>query len=493
MANYFAGADNPDNECPYCKMGMKYRWNGHHYFHSYDEKTRPVHFQGIDHLTFLGNDIQVNQQEVQAANIKIHAFFQHSGIDPKNESQVDLGVALAKLYKYRIYEPTKISDVIEMMMRHAKSGNFIEELKIMKKYPGIVNFIPANRAWGLIHQAALSNNYQVVETIIHNPKCDPFLRTKLAREGKVTPSSTADEIAKDEKVKEIIKEHQEVKRIEIKERSRETFVTIDSEKDIQVMPILLMIICFKGVMYPNSLQSKESMIYSNLMLDIFTFINTGDRWQRARREISLQLQSLDISDACFFATGKENCDIISEVIETKSEFYSRVIQLYSRECYSKTSDYSNKFYTALNFSLLTHGCSKDSFVTGEDLGLAAYGALLNSILMYWRNLVPTNEPTYRGIKLTEEQIDKYKVGETMTWLCFSSSSFDKSEAAKFGSVTFIFDNSHLTKYAAKSIKQMSKFKSEEEYLYPSGAKFRITNIQKKKGEKPTIWISLEDY
>ena len=166
--------------------------------------------------------------------------------------------------------------------------------------------------------------------------------------------------------------------------------------------------------------------------------------------------------------------------------------VYSRECHSKASNYSNKFYTALNFSLLTHGC-KASFVTGEDLGLAAYGALLNSILMYWGNLVPTNEPTYRGMNLTEEQIDKYIVGRTMTWLCFSSSSLYQSVVEGFGSVTFIFDNSLLTKYAAKCIKHMSKFENEQEYLYPSGAKFRITNVQKKKGGKSTIWISLEDY
>ena len=114
------------------------------------------------------------------------------------------------------------------------------------------------------------------------------------------------------------------------------------------------------------------------------------------------------------------------------------------------SDYDNKFYTALNFSLLTHGC-KASFVTGEDLALAAYGALLNSILMYWGNLVPTNEPTYRGMYLSETEIDKYKVGLAITWLSFSSSSLDRSTAKMFSSVTFMIDNSQQTKYAGKRI------------------------------------------
>ena len=143
------------------------------------------------------------------------------------------------------------------------------------------------------------------------------MRTKLARDGKVAPSSTADEIAEDVKAKEIIRKHQEVKRKELEKRSLETLVTIDSEKDIQIESILLMLNCFENVLYPGTLQSKESLLYSNLMLDIFTFINTGGNWKRARKEISLQLQSLDISDACFLSTGKEDGDIMNEVIETK--------------------------------------------------------------------------------------------------------------------------------------------------------------------------------
>ena len=136
------------------------------------------------------------------------------------------------------------------------------------------------------------------------------------------------------------------------------------------------------------------------MLEIFTFINSGDNWKRARKEISLQLQSLNITHACFLATGREDGDIMGDVGETKSAFFSRVIHLYTSLCTCSNSDYSPRFYTALNFSLLTHGC-KASFVTGEDLALAAYGALLNSILMYWRNLVPTNEPTYRVSTILE--------------------------------------------------------------------------------------------
>ena len=63
------------------------------------------------------------------------------------------------------------------------------------------------------------------------------------------------------------------------------------------------------------------------MYDIFHFINTGNTWQRARREVSLQLQSIDIYAATFLATGQPRGNILEEVYETKDDFYSRVINL----------------------------------------------------------------------------------------------------------------------------------------------------------------------
>ena len=42
-----------------------------------------------------------------------------------------------------------------------------------------------------------------------------------------------------------------------------------------------------------------------------------------------------------------------------------------------------------------------------------------------------------------------------------------------GNCMLIFDNSQASKYAAKGIRKHSHFKSEEEYLYPSGVRFRI--------------------
>ena len=138
-----------------------------------------------------------------------------------------------------------------------------------------------------------------------------------------------------------------------------------------------------------------------------------------------------------------------------------------------------------------HGCN-NSFVSGEDLALAAYGILLNSIIMYWALISPTKGLTFRKMDMPVGDMYSYRIGQTFTWLCFTSSSVDLSKANMFqGNCMLIFDNSQASKYAAKGIRKHSHFKSEEEYLYPSGVRFRIIG----KNKTPlltTFRILLED-
>ena len=220
------------------------------------------------------------------------------------------------------------------MIEFAKMGDFHKALRVLNEYPCIVNYILANRAWGIIHQAAYFNDYETMEIILNNPKCDPFLRTKRTLDGVVVAGSTADVIAMDEKVKELIIQHQNMKRVQLEKRTRETLLTVQSEEEIKIDSILMVLNCFENVLHPKSVQCRESLIFSNLMLEIFTFINSGDNWKRARKEISLQLQSLNITHACFLATGREDGDIMGNVGETKSAFFSRVIHLYTSLCIS---------------------------------------------------------------------------------------------------------------------------------------------------------------
>ena len=139
-------------------------------------------------------------------------FFKDTIYDPKKELTFDFVISLVKIQQYRIRQPLKVSDEVNQMIKYAKMGDFQRALEIMSEYPCIlVNYIPANRAWGIIHQAAYFNDYETMEIILNNPKSDPFLRTKRTLDGVVADESTADVIAMDEKVEELITEHQKVK------------------------------------------------------------------------------------------------------------------------------------------------------------------------------------------------------------------------------------------------------------------------------------------
>ena len=484
-----------NNDCFYCWLGRKVGWKYFNVFHTHDFDNALQHQAtvDIDPLTYLGNDVMVNAEEIEAANMSIHNFFEGTGIDPKARLAFDLVIILAKLNKFRIQKPFNISEETEKMINLAKIGNFDGAFKILDKTPVIVNYIPPDRAWGLLHQAAYFNNYSAVRKILTNPKCDPLLRTKQSKDGSI--SLTAYDIAKRGDVKDAIKQLQDIRRELLKDSYIPTLVSVESEVDIEVDSIILVLNCFESVLHPQTLDSKRSLIYSNLMFDIFHFINAGNNWKRARREVSLQLQSIDIYAATFLATGRSQGNIMDEAYETKDEFYSRVIHLYTQQCSIKLlydENGKSTFYSALNRSLRRHGCNS-SFVSGEDLALAAYGVLLNSIIMYWAVISPTRALTYRKMDIPFDDIHSYKLGQTFTWLCFTSTSADKSKADKFeGNCMLIFDNSQTSKYAAKGIRKHSNYRSEDEYLYPSGVRFRIIG----KDQTPNLTMFrmvLEDY
>ena len=501
MGNYHPCLEKkPNNNCA---LGEKWGCEGGNVFHTHDDTTPKLFTDTHDEdnkqfqkqkdeiLKLLGEDMQVQKEEMEKAN-EYFDFIAGSDLD------FVIALKLASMNKYRIYKPLNISDDIQTMLKHAKMGDFDTAIRILERHHGtsIANCIPPNRTWGLLHQAAYFNDFKAAKKILENPKCDPYLRTKINGDGDAEFGSTADTIATDENVINIIMEHQRIRSEALAKTSKPDLVSIDSEKDIEVESILLMINTFENVFVPKTLSSKHDMIYSNLMLNVFNFINTGNNWERARIEVSLQLQSVNVYDAIFLATGKEKANISDQVFEKKRDFFSRVIGLYTKECRMRGAGHSDRsasktFYSALNYSLLKKGCAH-SFVSGEDLALAAYGVLLNAILMYWTNLIPTNAPTYRGMYLSAEQIACYKVGQTLTWLCFSSTSLNPKVGKKFGNTEFICDNSHMTKYACKGIKELSEFSSEEEYLYPSGARFRITKIERTQtGTK--LFITFEDY
>ena len=148
----------------------------------------------------LEQDIAVTFEEMIAAKSSIRTFFHKISFDMDHYA-----IQLVRLNKLRIHDRLNIVKETENMIHNAKEGNFTKALCILRRYPFIVNCIPTNSNWGLIHYAAFSNKFNVVKIILDNPKCDPSLCTVDVRDGTLQGNSyTAYDIAQDERVKALI-------------------------------------------------------------------------------------------------------------------------------------------------------------------------------------------------------------------------------------------------------------------------------------------------
>jgi hypothetical protein len=84
---------------------------------------------------------------------------------------------------------------------------------------------------------------------------------------------------------------------------------------------------------------------------------------------------------------------------------------------------------------------------------------------------------YRGIHLDDDMLEKCRqsIGEWKCWYQFSSTSKNRSIAEKFGNTLFII-NVQL-KLGGLSIRDYSKYATEEEVLLPAGAQIRVDKVE----------------
>ena len=444
-------------------------------------------------------EIVLTLQDIQNSQNTLNTLFGNVNLTPNAVLGPHSTTDLAYLKKVRVSQ--SYENVIMVMFAAAKEGNWNHVFKILTKDSLIINCIPCGRAWGVLHQAAWNGNLSVVMNLIAFKSCDPFLKTKQERGDKYGPGKTADKLTDNADIRQAIVEAQERKRKEREALQDKSFISVGYEKDLKIDSLFLALASFQHVLYPEQISTKDSLLYSTLMQESFEFINLESRWELARKEVALQLQTIDIATANFLATGDEKGDIFEPKLERKEDFFKRVIHIYTKNNNIESEDslYDHKpFYSALNKSLRMQG-GRVKTALGEDLALAAYGILLNSVIMFWNELIPTQVMTYRGLDLPLSVIEEYKVGKSFTWLCFTSSSVKKEATKWFGAkggtnVKCIFHilNENVGKYSSKGISKISKYQSEEEYLYPSGVKFRVVNSEYDSG-MANLTIIREDY
>lgn len=369
---------------------------------------------------------------------------------------------------------------VKQLLEAAKFGRWNEVWGIlgtpdkpMKQY--LLNCIPEERRWGVLHQAVYFNNKDVLKTLLRFKSCDSSIRTKdgICEKGECgwkTPLEIAEQFGHSDMTTLLQNTPCPLSNQEIP--TFHTFGSAAGNEKLQLFKITLA--AYKETFYPFPIQPLKPM--SLVMTDIFSYIDSGENWKKVRDRICQSLFCM-----CQEATG--NLDQAT----TKLEFYSALIGGYTNE--------DIRLYDHLNTSLRRQHCA-NYLPSAEDLAVGPYVLMYNLLLLNWKELKKEPSKTYRKMLISDEDISKYKKGVKFSWLSFVSSTTRYENAVPFPtvapsggqSILFIIDNTVNSSWQPRNIEKYATF-NENERVYPAGAGFVVTNLQV-KDDTTQVWLKL---
>ena len=149
--------------------------------------------------------------------------------------------------------------------------------------------------------------------------------------------------------------------------------------------------------------------------------------------------------------------------------------------YTETQFFENiiRFFTGPNYKLINYAMSrsfnKEKPTPAEDLSIALYGLVLDSVLMCWDALDVVQSPTHRGVP---ERLD-LEEGAQIMFTDFLTASMCRVTGKSFvglDGTLLKFDNTAGTPYRPKSITKFSSSTEDKECVYPIGAEFKVTRV-----------------
>ena len=347
----------------------------------------------------------------------------------------------------------KVDQISEALER----GDLKDVVDIIDTNQHLVNVVPAEVGLAPLHQAALTGDVTVVEKILHYPAADPDVRTTAADRNVHGAGKTAEELTSSEEVRAAISwKKQQLTR---EYYTCPTFVEINDSNYILMDYSSPTIEAHRGLLCPEEFNSECFSAFPKMLEDVFIYIHYSSKWEEAWDITSKELSKFERS--------------IGEQVRTrnsKESFYRFLIEVYTSE---KMGVYRN-----LNNELRNRAVKMKK--KNRSTQFSVYSSIVNCILFVWGDLQPYTDVTYRGMNLTEEDLDTYSVGTEFAWLNFVSSSSSKRVAEKFKTKPnsiFVIDNKTECKWSPKSIEAFSVHEREKEYIYPCGAQFRVTRVE----------------
>ena len=180
------------------------------------------------------------------------------------------------------------------------------------------------------------------------------------------------------------------------------------------------------------------------------------RWNAVEKQLYLSLYGID-------------CAAANEIKQqhTEKDFFEEIVKFYTGPTYHTTINNA----VSRDFSSTTP--------TAEDMAIALFDLLLDMIILSWDGLEAKECRTYRGVSQVHCNV---KEGDKIMFIQFVSSSLKEKVATEFAlnkgpkGTLFSIDNSVKSVNQPKYIKELSRYKHEEECLYGIGAEFKVTSV-----------------
>ncbi|VDH93658.1 Hypothetical predicted protein [Mytilus galloprovincialis] len=364
-------------------------------------------------------------------------------------------------------ESTKVKAVVYA----ARQGNWDSVFSILKTYPHLVNAIPEDRRWGVLHQAVWWNKQDILKKLLCMPACDSRVQTKeTTSEIGETSACTPQEVAQKYKytdMEKLLEQHSIKLTTEEELEDLPTFHYQNSDVQLKGLGLLrITLASYRQTLCPFTINKHKSL--AGVMEDIFRHIDTEENWTTVKTKICDSLYTV-----CKPAVT------VLKATKTKQEFYSKIVNVYTNE--------GTQLYMYLNTALRRQE-EKAYTPTAKDLGLGPYILMFHLLLMHWKKLVPERGITYRRMLVKDSDCRRYQKGTQFIWMSFVSSSVDLAKAEPFPTcaatgehkMTFIIDNRNPSRWRPRNIENHAQY-VERERVYPAGGEFLVTDRTENDG------------
>ncbi|KAK3591677.1 hypothetical protein CHS0354_040597 [Potamilus streckersoni] len=369
------------------------------------------------------------------------------------------------------------SQEVNNLVLYAKGGQWESVWAIIgtpenPKKAYLINSIPENRRWGVLHQAIYWKDPNIVQILLRFAACDSSLRTKECT-SEIGPTSgmTAIELASAygcTEVKKVLTNH--VCNFKTETEDIDTFYPWYADIELKghgLIPITLA--AYRNTFHPKNIDPKKPIV--TVLGDIFHDLNTSqNRWKDVREKICDSL----------YVVSEESARELKEC-ESRQAFYETIVNVYTDE--------STFLYTYMN-TALRRQTDSDYKPSATDLAMGPYVVMYQTLLLFWAELKRENATTYRRMLLTKQDMEKYKIGVKFIWLSFVSSSVELEKALPFPTcstikggriVIFTIDNTVISTHQPRNIETYARY-MERERVYPTGSKFVVTGMRWQNGE-----------